>query len=145
MFCLSHLPFDVHCSNKNVQRNPSLCNFSLPVNSCILDTNTPEPSFQTAPRFYFIKFPFCDIRNGAIYTAVISTIANKDNSVLMYHHSLIVQRCSATCFDLQEVILRSTYKNSVLFLEFLNCILILGYYKRNRHFQRHIEPKPLNR
>jgi hypothetical protein len=35
----------------------------------------------------------------------------------MYHHSVIVQRRSATCFGLQEVINKRTYKNSVLVLE----------------------------
>jgi hypothetical protein len=35
----------------------------------------------------------------------------------MYHYSFNVQRCSATCFDFQEVIIRRTYKNSVLVLE----------------------------
>jgi hypothetical protein len=35
----------------------------------------------------------------------------------MYEDSFAVQWCSATCFDLQEVISQRTYKNSVLVLE----------------------------
>jgi hypothetical protein len=51
-----------------------------------------------------------DIANGAVYTTV-STNVHKDKSILMYHRSFSVQRCSATCFDLHEVIIRITYKN----------------------------------
>jgi hypothetical protein len=58
-----------------------------------------------------------DITNGAVCTTVISTNVNKDKSILMYHLSFIVHRCSATCFDLQEVIIRRTYSNSILVLE----------------------------
>jgi hypothetical protein len=58
-----------------------------------------------------------DIKNGAISTTVICMSVNKDKFILVYHHLFIVQRCSATCFDLQEVIIRHTYKNSVLVLE----------------------------
>jgi hypothetical protein len=47
-----------------------------------------------------------DITNGAIYTAITSVNINKDKSVLMDLHSFIVQRCSATCFDLQEVVIK---------------------------------------
>jgi hypothetical protein len=57
------------------------------------------------------------IANGAVYITIISTNVNKDNSILMYHHLFIVQRYSARCFDLQEVIIRRTYKNSVLVLK----------------------------
>jgi hypothetical protein len=32
------------------------------------------------------------IRNGAVYTTVISTNVNKDKSILMYHHSFTVYR-----------------------------------------------------
>jgi hypothetical protein len=35
----------------------------------------------------------------------------------MYHFSFIVKRCTAICFDLQEVIIRRIWKNSVLVLE----------------------------
>jgi hypothetical protein len=54
---------------------------------------------------------------GVVYTKIISTNVNKDKSILMYRHSFIMQRCSAICFDLQDVINRRTYKNSVLVLE----------------------------
>jgi hypothetical protein len=57
-----------------------------------------------------------DITNGAVYTT-ISMNVNKDRSILIHHHSLIVQRCSATCFDLQKIIIRRTYKNSAFVLE----------------------------
>jgi hypothetical protein len=58
-----------------------------------------------------------DNKNGADYLTIISVNVNKDKFILIYHHSFIVQSCSATCFDLQEVIIRCTYKNSVLVLE----------------------------
>jgi hypothetical protein len=57
--------------------------------------------------------------NGAVYTTIISTNVNKNKSILMYHHPFIVQRISATCFDLQKVIIRSTYNNSVLVLNYV--------------------------
>jgi hypothetical protein len=41
----------------------------------------------------------------------ISRNGNKDKSILMYHNSFIVKRCSDTCFGLQEVIIRPTYRN----------------------------------
>jgi mRNA-degrading endonuclease HigB of HigAB toxin-antitoxin module len=37
--------------------------------------------------------------------------------MLIYYHSFAVQRYSATCFDLQEVIIRNTYKNPLLVLK----------------------------
>jgi hypothetical protein len=49
-----------------------------------------------------------DITNGAVYIIIISTNVNNNRSVLMYHHSFIVQRFSGTCFDLQLVIIRRT-------------------------------------
>jgi hypothetical protein len=59
-----------------------------------------------------------DITSGAVYT-VTSTSVNKDKSILIYHRSFIVQRCSttSTCFDLQEVIIRHTYLRSWALLE----------------------------
>jgi hypothetical protein len=57
------------------------------------------------------------ITNGTVYTTILYTNVNKDKSILMYRHSFIVQRCSTTCFDLQELIIRRTYKKSVLVLE----------------------------
>jgi hypothetical protein len=45
---------------------------------------------------------------------IISTNVNKNKLILMYRHQFVVQRCSTTCFDLQEVIARRSYKNSVL-------------------------------
>jgi hypothetical protein len=48
---------------------------------------------------------------------IISTNINKHTSVLIYHHPFILQRCSTTCFDFQEVVIRCTYKNSGLILE----------------------------
>jgi transcription initiation factor IIE alpha subunit len=35
------------------------------------------------------------IANGAVYTTTIYMDVNKVKSILMYHHSLIVQSCSA--------------------------------------------------
>jgi hypothetical protein len=58
-----------------------------------------------------------DIANGAVYTTILYTNVNKDKSILMYQHSFILQRCSTTCFDLQEVVIRCTNKNSVLVLK----------------------------
>jgi hypothetical protein len=51
-----------------------------------------------------------DIINGDIYTTIISMNINKNKSILTYQHSFIVQSCSATCFNLQEVIIRRIYK-----------------------------------
>jgi hypothetical protein len=62
-----------------------------------------------------------DMTNWAVYIAIIFTNVKKDKSVLMHHHSYIVQRCSAECSDLQEVIITHTCKTSVLVLE-LNLI-----------------------
>jgi hypothetical protein len=59
-----------------------------------------------------------DITNRTVYTKIIYTNVNKDKSMLMYHHSFVVLRCSATCFDLQEFIIRSTY-NSIQELELI--------------------------
>jgi hypothetical protein len=64
-----------------------------------------------------------DISNRAVYTIIISTNVNKDKLVLTYHHSFIGQRCTATSCDLEVIIIRRTYKNSVLILV-LNFILI---------------------
>jgi hypothetical protein len=59
-----------------------------------------------------------DIANGAVYTTVMSTNVNKDKSILMYHHSFILQWSSATCFDLREVIIRRTGEEfSIVVLE----------------------------
>jgi hypothetical protein len=55
-----------------------------------------------------------DIANRAVYTIKTSNNVNKENSILIYHHSFIMQRCSSTCFDLQEDIIRCNDKNSVL-------------------------------
>jgi hypothetical protein len=49
---------------------------------------------------------------------IVPANVNKDKSILMYHHSFIVQRDSTTYLDFQEFIFRRTYKNSVLILEF---------------------------
>jgi hypothetical protein len=35
----------------------------------------------------------------------------------MYHQSFTIQRCSSTCFDLQEVIIRCNDKNFILVFE----------------------------
>jgi hypothetical protein len=50
-------------------------------------------------------------------TMAPSATVNKDKSILLHYYSFIVQRCSATCFDLQDIIIRRTYKNSVIVLE----------------------------
>jgi hypothetical protein len=47
------------------------------------------------------------VTNGTIYTT-ISTNVNEDKTILIYHLSFTVQRSSATCFGLQEVIIRHT-------------------------------------
>jgi hypothetical protein len=50
----------------------------------------------------------------------------QNKSILIYHLSFTVQRCSATCFDIQEFIIRRIYKNSILILEL--------YFNMDLHF-----------
>jgi hypothetical protein len=68
-----------------------------------------------------------NIANGAVYTTIISTNVNEDKSILIYHHPFILQKCSATCFELQDII-RRTYKNSVLVLQlYFNIIITICF------------------